>query len=81
MSEAALEQVKHLAAQLPRPERVHLAQWLSTTLQTDPETPAVAPSRRSLYGLCADLGPGPSDTDIDATRQEMWAAFPREDIA
>ena len=81
MSEAALEQVKHLAAQLPRPERVELAQWLGTTLQTDPVTPDVEPPRRSLYGLCADVGPGPSDTEIDAIRQEMWAAFPREDIA
>lgn len=81
MSEAALEQVKHLAAHLSRPERADLARWLGTTLDTGPETPGDMTSRRSLYGLCADLGPGPSDAEIEAVRRAMWATFPREDIA
>jgi hypothetical protein len=37
--------------------------------------------RRSLLGLCADLGPAPSAEDTDEARREMWANFPREDIA
>jgi hypothetical protein len=37
--------------------------------------------RRSLLGLCADLGPAPSAEDIDEARREMWSGFPREDIA
>lgn len=81
MSEAALEQVKQLAAQLSRSERAHLARWLGTTWDSDPVTSGDTAPRRSLYGLCADLGPAPSDADIEAVRQEMWATFPREDIA
>jgi hypothetical protein len=39
-----------------------------------------APSAgRELIGLCADLGPAPSAEEIDETRREMWARFPRDD--
>ena len=36
--------------------------------------------RRSLMGLCADLGIHISTEDIDEARREMWGNFPREDI-
>ena len=36
--------------------------------------------RKSLWGLCADLGPAPSAEEIDKVRREEWANFPREDI-
>ena len=81
MSEAALEQVKQLATHLSPSERTQLARWRDTLVDADPLTPGATSPRRSLYGLCADLGPAPSDADIAAVRQEMWATFPREDIA
>jgi hypothetical protein len=31
--------------------------------------------RPSLRGLCADLGPGPSEGDIAEARREMWGGF------
>ena len=34
--------------------------------------------RRSLLGLCADLGKAPSSQEIDEARKEVWAGFPRE---
>ncbi len=36
--------------------------------------------KRSLWGLCADLGPAPSAAEIDQARQEEWSDFPREDL-
>lgn len=36
--------------------------------------------RKSLWGLCADLGIAPSAADIDEVRREEWANFPREDF-
>lgn len=39
------------------------------------------PPRRSLKGILAHLGPAPSAEDIDEVRREMWANFPRDDIA
>ncbi len=80
MSEAILEQVKQLAARLSRAERARLVEWLGTTVDDRPAAIGSATSR-SLYGVCADLGPGPTDADIDEARRELWAAFPREDIA
>jgi len=37
-------------------------------------------ARKSLWGLCADLGPAPSAEEIDEARREEWTDFPREDI-
>ncbi len=36
--------------------------------------------RTSLYGLLADLGPGPSEEDIAEVRRDMMRNFPREDF-
>ncbi len=33
-----------------------------------------------MKGLCADLGVQISEEDIDEARQEMWRAFPRENV-
>ena len=46
----------------------------ATVMETD-STP-----RKNWYGFLADLGSAPSTDDIDETRREMWANFPREDI-
>jgi len=43
--------------------------------------PANSAARRSILGLCADLGPAPSAEEIDDTRREMWSKFPRDDVA
>ena len=37
--------------------------------------------RRSSRGLWADLGIDITEEDIEEVRREMWANFPREDIA
>lgn len=46
----------------------------------DATTSADSPSR-SLYGVCAAFGSGPTEAEIDDTRREVWASFPRRDIA
>ena len=82
MNEGQLEHVKHLATALSQADRARLAQWLDTTSEKESasvERPATV--RPSVYGLCADTGPSPSDEDIAEARRTMWATFPREDIA
>jgi hypothetical protein len=37
-------------------------------------------SRRSLKGLCSDLGLHITEEDINESRREMWGNFPRKDI-
>jgi hypothetical protein len=57
-----------------------LAAQLSETALTltTPQNPQK--KSRSLHGLLADLGPGPSAEEIDESRREMLANFPREDF-
>jgi len=74
-----LEQVISLARQLPPVEKIRLIELMAPEIERDMlgQRP---PSRKSLLGLCADLGPAPSTEDIDEIRREMWADFPREGI-
>jgi len=76
---ATLEQVVSLARQLPPVEKIRLIERLVPEIERDMlgQRP---PRRKSLLGLCADLGPAPSAEDIVEIRHEMWADFPREDI-
>ena len=78
MSEMAFDHVKRVVLQLSRADRARLAAWLVETAGANAPAPEPA---RSLYGLWADLGPGPSGPAIDEARQEMWGTFPRRDIA
>lgn len=36
--------------------------------------------RRSIGGLCEDLGVHISADDIDRARGELWGTFPRDDV-
>jgi hypothetical protein len=76
---AKLKQVLELASQLSLLDKVRLIEWIAPQIERElsagPSTP-----RKSLYGLCADLGPVPSAEEINEARQEEWANFPREDI-
>ena len=76
---ATLEQVVSLARQLPPVEKIRLIERMVPEIERDMlgQRPL---KRKSLLGLCADLGPPPSAEDIDEIRREMWAGFPREDI-
>ena len=74
-----LEQVMSLARQLPPLEKIRLVEQIAPEIERDmlQRRPI---RRKSLLGLCADLGPAPAADEIDAVRREMWAGFPREDI-
>jgi hypothetical protein len=72
-----LEQVMSLARQLPPLEKIRLVEQIAPEIERDMSG---LTGRKSLLGLCADLGPAPSLDEIDRVRQEMWAGFPREDI-
>ena len=82
MSEAepvTLEQVVSLARRLPPLGKIRLIEQMAPEIERDilGQRPV---RRRSLLGLCADLGSAPSAGEIDEIRHEMWAGFPREDI-
>jgi hypothetical protein len=76
---ATLEQVVSLARQLPPVEKIRLIERMVPEIERDMLSQR-PPRRKSLLGLCADLGPAPSAEDVVEIRREMWAGFPREDI-
>lgn len=76
-SHITLEQVLALARRLPPLDKIRLIERIAPEIEQDLR--AGLRPRKSLLGLCADLGPAPSSEDIAEVRREMWADFPRED--
>lgn len=74
-----LQEVLHLAKQLSPVDKVRLIQELTPDIERELVANQITP-RKSLWGLCADLGQAPSADEIDEARREEWANFPREDI-
>ena len=74
-----LEEALDLVKQLSPVDKARLIERIVPDIER--ELTAIQPApRKSLWGLCADLGPAPSAEEIDQARREEWANFPREDI-
>ncbi|MEM7758362.1 MAG: hypothetical protein AAF298_09590 [Cyanobacteria bacterium P01_A01_bin.40] len=74
-----LQEVLQLAKQLTPIDKVRLIQQLTPDLERELSQTKSKP-KKSLLGLCADLGKAPSESEIDLVRDEVWSKFPREDI-
>jgi hypothetical protein len=68
-----LEQVLPLAKQLSLIDKVHLIQQLASEIERELSQIESQP-RRSLWGLCADLGTAPSAEEIDEARRDIWGS-------
>jgi hypothetical protein len=72
-----LNDVLILVRQLSVVDQVRLIERIAPEIEqalqhTQPEP------KKSLWGLCTDLGTAPSATDISDARAEAWANFPRK---
>lgn len=74
-----LEEVLALARRLSPEDKLRLIEKIAYDVERELFSAFTTP-RKSLWGLCADLGPAPSAEEIDEIRREVWANFPREDI-
>ncbi|MBW4515413.1 MAG: hypothetical protein KME11_09330 [Timaviella obliquedivisa GSE-PSE-MK23-08B] len=74
-----LEEVLNQVKQLSLIDKVRLIERVAPEIERELTTDKVSP-RKSLWGLCADLGGAPSADEIEQVRQEEWANFPREDF-
>ena len=70
-----LEQVLELAKQLSLVDKVRLIEQMAPEIERELVKNTTSP-RRSLWGLCADLGTAPSTEEIDEARREAWGNFP-----
>lgn len=73
------EMVVEMAEKFSMLERLKLIERLTQGVHQEMLQEKRVP-RKSLLGIAADLGTAPSAEDIDETRREMLANFPREDI-
>jgi hypothetical protein len=69
---ATLEQIVSLARQLPPVEKIRLIEPMVPEIERDMLSQRPA-RRKSLLGLCADLGPAPSDEDVVEIRRDRKA--------
>ena len=74
-----LEEALDVVKQLSPVDKARLIERIVPDIERELAAMPPAP-RKSLYGLCADLGTAPSAEEIDQARSEAWAGFPREDI-
>ncbi len=74
-----LETIIQQAKQLTPWEKMRLIQAISPDIEKALIQTEKKP-KRSLLGICADLGQAPSAEEIDEIRQEIWSKFEREDI-
>jgi hypothetical protein len=72
-----LEEVLVLVKKLSPVDQVRLIEQVAPEIE---RVLAVAPQggRTSLRGLLQDLGPAPSEEEIDEARRETWSHFPRD---
>jgi hypothetical protein len=68
-----LEQVLTLAKQLSLIDKVRLIEQLASEIERELSQIESQP-RRSLWGLCADLGSAPSAEEIDEARRDIWGS-------
>lgn len=79
----SIEDVLALVSQLAIPEQLQVIRFLADQLSIQTRglsASSFALKRRSLYGLLAEYGPGPTAEEIDESRREMMANFPRDDF-
>ncbi len=63
------------------PEQV-VRQAIKQIISSDPgKAPLPKTPKKSLLGIWAQYGPGPSEQEIDQNRAEMFSTFGRDDIA
>lgn len=72
-----LPRILELTQGLTLLDKVRLVEHMMPEIERELASSTKAP-KRSLLGICADLGPAPSAETIDEARREMWSTFPRE---
>lgn len=76
---SGVDDVLAAARRLSDRDKLRLIGRLASELEEAGQPPGGR--ERSLLGALSALGPAPSEEDIDQTRREMLASFPRDDIA
>lgn len=74
---ASLRTILELTQDLSLLDKVRLVEQMMPQIENELASATKAP-KRSLLGICKDLGPAPSAETIDEARREAWRNFPRD---
>ncbi len=77
LPDAGIEEAVQVLRRLSARKRLRVITQALAEIEKDLAKPSRY-KRRSLLGLCADLGPAPSAEIIDEARKSIWEGFPRE---
>jgi hypothetical protein len=77
----AFDDVVKDALELSTYDKVRLIERLASAVKYDVPSSEERLPLASARGILAKYGSAPSDEDIAEVRREMWANFPREDLA
>lgn len=72
-----LRRILELTQDLSLLDKVRLVERMMPQIEHELAGATKAP-KKSLLGICKDLGPAPSAETIDEVRREVWRNFPRE---
>lgn len=74
-----LDEALKLVKQLSPLDQLKLIEQITPDIHRALSQTPLTP-RKSLWGLCSDLGSAPSEADIDEIRAVEWASFAGESI-
>lgn len=74
-----LDEVLDVVKRLSAVDKARLIEEVAPDIERELAGAAPRP-RKSLWGLCADLGPAPSAEEIDEARTKAWASLPHGDL-
>lgn len=78
---AEVEAITALVLRLTPVQRIRLVERVLRTLEQDLSgRSARIQAWTPLRGALADLGPAPSEEEIDAARRDAWSNFPHDDV-
>lgn len=76
LAEIRFDEVWELVRRLSPREKVRLIERIAPDIEAALTIGSIRESK-SLLGLLADLGPAPTDEEIQSARLEAWSGFPR----
>ena len=77
MAATTLTELRELIRDLTPQDKLALIEELVQQLRPSFPRPD-KPPHRSLHGMLAHLGPGPTDEEITEARREAWQRFPND---
>ncbi len=79
MADRYYEKIRDKAMRLDPERQLELIADLTRNFRENYTPPPRNPAK-SLWGICKDLGPVPSDEEIEEARRDLWGSYTHEEV-